>query len=197
MLSFHATKLFNTIEGGALIVKSDAQKKQVDYLKNFGIKNETEVIMPGINGKMNEFQAAMGLLNLKLISGEQEKRRLVGNAYRNALSDIEGLSFFNLPQNVTNSEQYLVIRIDEDILPGMRDKLYFRLKDYNVHTRRYFYPLCSEAECYRSLPSSKPSSLPVASRVSREVLALPYYGDLGVFNAYQISDFICGIISEV
>lgn len=196
MLSFHATKLFNTIEGGALIVKTESQKKSVGYLKNFGIKNEVEVIMPGINGKLNEFQAAMGLLNLKLISREQEKRRLVGNAYREALSDIEGLSFFNLPQNVKNSEQYLVVRIDDDVLPGMRDKLYFRLKDFNVYARRYFFPLCSEAECYRSLKSSNSLRLPVAHKVSREVLALPYYGDLGVFNTYKIADLICGIISE-
>ena len=194
MLSFHATKLFHTVEGGALIVGNEKLKTRVDFLKNFGIKNETEVVMPGINGKMNEFQAAMGILNLKMIESEKAKRRLLGEAYRVSLEGIEGISCFTLPKDVVNSEQYFVIRIDEFILPGMRDALYFRLKEFNVHTRRYFYPLCSEANCYRSLPSSSPSNLPVAHRVAREVLALPYFGELTPEAAYQISELIRAVV---
>lgn len=190
MLSFHATKLFNTVEGGALIVHNEVMKKRVDYLKNFGIKNETEVIMPGINGKLNELQAAMGILNVKLFSAEKERRRVLADVYREGLSNIEGISCFALPENVKNSEQYFIIRVDEKILPDMRDHLYFRLKENNVHTRRYFYPLCSEANCYRSLSSSQPANLPNAHRAAREVLALPYYGALSIDAVSQICELI-------
>lgn len=190
MLSFHATKLFHTIEGGALVVKDSTLKIRADFLKNFGIKNETEVVMPGINGKLNEFQAAMGLLNLNLIEHERKKRKLIRSTYELILSDINGVSCFSVPENVFNSEQYFIIRISENVFPGMRDVIHFMLKDFNVITRRYFYPLCSEANCYRSLPSSNPNSLPEAHRASREVLALPFYGGLSEDDAIRIGEII-------
>ena len=179
-----------------MIVHDEIMKKRVDYLKNFGIKNETEVIMPGINGKLNELQAAMGILNIKLFSAEKDRRRSLADAYREGLSDIVGVTCFTLPDNVKNSEQYFIIRVDEKILPDMRDKLYFRLRENNVYARRYFYPLCSEANCYRSLSSSQPSNLPNAHRAAREVLALPYYGALGTDAVYQICDIIENTVSS-
>lgn len=190
MFSFHATKLFHTIEGGALVVHDEAMKKRVDYLKNFGIKNETEVIMAGINGKMNEFQAAMGLKNLALVSREIENRKIIGNIYREELDGIDGVRCFQIPSNIRNSEQYFIIQVDEIIRPKMRDILYHMLKEFNIITRRYFYPLCSEANCYSSLPSANPLNLPIAHKVSREVLALPYYGSLRPEDAHRITECI-------
>ena len=190
MLSFHATKLFHTVEGGALIVKDELMRSRVNFLKNFGIKNETEVVMPGINGKMNELQAAMGLMNLSLLQEERLRRQTIANIYRTAFSGINGVTCFTLPDNVLSSEQYFVIRICEQVFPGMRDIVHFMLKEFNVNTRRYFYPLCSEANCYRSLPSAAPANLPVSHRVSREVLALPFYGELTENDAEKITELI-------
>lgn len=194
MLSFHATKLFHTVEGGALIVKDDLMKTRVNFLKNFGIKNETEVIMPGINGKMNELQAIMGLLNLSLLEKEQKDREILGNTYRRRLSEIDGIDCFSIPQNIFNSQQYFIIRISEDRFPGLRDILYYMLKEFNIMTRRYFYPLCSEANCYRSLSSANPENLINSHRASREVLALPFYGSLGEENANRICEIIQWIV---
>jgi dTDP-4-amino-4,6-dideoxygalactose transaminase len=146
--------------------------------------------MAGINGKMNEFQAAMGLKNLALVSREIENRKIIGNIYREELDGIDGVRCFQIPSNIRNSEQYFIIQVDEIIRPKMRDILYHMLKEFNIITRRYFYPLCSEANCYSSLPSANPLSLPVAHKVSREVLALPYYGSLRPEDAYRITECI-------
>lgn len=188
MLSFHATKLFHTAEGGALVVRDPAVKRRIDFLKNFGIKNETIVVMPGINGKMNEIQAALGLVNLRLYEAERARRRVLADAYHRLLAGIDGLSCFSLPANVGSSEQYFIVRIARAGEPNLRDRVYYELRKYNIFTRRYFYPLCSDANCYRSLPSAAESNLPLARKAAAEVLALPFYGDLGVDGVERICD---------
>ncbi|OGL46508.1 MAG: aminotransferase [Candidatus Schekmanbacteria bacterium RBG_16_38_10] len=179
MFSFHATKLFHTAEGGALTFRDKNLKKRIDLLKNFGIKNEEEVVMPGINGKMNELQAVLGILVLNCIEEEKNKRITLLNTYHRCLKDVDGLSF--LPDENSyfkKSYQYFVIRINEKNFGCSRDFVYQEFKKYNVFTRKYFYPLCSEYTCYKHLPSSNPINLPVANGVAREVLSLPFYGGL-------------------
>jgi len=190
MLSFHATKLYNTAEGGALIVKDPEMKRQADLLKNFGIKNENEVLIPGINAKMNELQAALGLINIKYIKAERASRIMIAKIYRKRLELIKGISCFSLPANVYNSMQYFIIRVNATVARITRDKLYLCLRKYNVYARRYFYPLCSDFPCYNSLPSANPDKLPVAQKVSMEVLALPFYGALKENEVHQICDII-------
>jgi dTDP-4-amino-4,6-dideoxygalactose transaminase len=190
MLSFHATKLFHTAEGGALVVQDASTKKRVDFLKNFGIKNEIEVVMPGINGKMNELQAALGLVNLRHLENERRRRSAVANVYRKRLAEIGDVRCFTCPSNVRSGEQYFIIRVARASVPGLRDRLYEGLKAYNIFTRRYFYPLCSDASCYRSLPSADVGKLPIARQMANEVLALPFFGSLGEEGAHRVSDAI-------
>jgi dTDP-4-amino-4,6-dideoxygalactose transaminase len=197
MLSFHATKLFHTAEGGALVVRDPALHKRIELLKNFGIKNETEVAFPGINGKMNEIQAALGLLTLRLVDVERLARVAVGMVYRERLNSIRGLRIFDLPENVKSSQQYFIVRIDPDGTTASRDVLYDRFKEYNIFCRKYFFPLCSEYACYRSLPGSDPASLPVAQRASAEVLSLPFFGALGTEGAHRVCDVIEFIMRDV
>lgn len=190
MFSFHATKLFHTLEGGCVAFNDIDLKPRIDLLKNFGIKNEEEVVLPGINGKMNEVQAAMGLINLKHLEEEQNKRSLIINLYKEELSDIEGISFLNLSPEITPSYQYFVIRIEKNSFGISRDEVYERLKEYNVFTRKYFKPLCSEYQCYQQLPSAAPEKLPVAHKIVNEVLTLPLYGNLALEDARLICHLI-------
>lgn len=191
MFSFHATKLFHTAEGGALTVNDKQLKARIDLLKNFGIKNEEEVVMPGINGKMNEVQAALGLAVLDAVEAEQEKRRSIYSCYRTMLKDIQGLTCISHDTSgVKSGMQYFVIRIDKDQFGCSRDDVHEALRKYNVNTRKYFYPLCSEYPCYQYLPSSVAASLPVAHKVAQEVLALPFYGDLTNDDVEKISELI-------
>jgi len=190
MFSFHTTKLFHTAEGGALTCKDTDLKRCIDLLKNFGIKNEDEVVMPGINGKMNEIQAALGLINLRYLEAEREKRKRIIDTYTQCLSDIEGIRLNELPKNVRNSYQYVVIRIEQERFGISRDELYTRLKEYNVFPRKYFYPLCSDYPCYRNLASAAPANLPVAKKVVNEVLCLPLYGELAIASAEKICELI-------
>ena len=178
MFSFHATKLFHTAEGGALVFKDSNLKSRIELLKNFGIKNEEEVVMPGINGKMNEIQAALGLVVLDLLEGERNKRRRLLDTYHACLKDIEGISFLQNRPDVRNSYQYLVIRIDERLFGRSRDFIHEEFKKYNVFTRKYFHPLCSNYAYYHQLPSASVVNLPVANRIGREVLTMPFYGRL-------------------
>jgi dTDP-4-amino-4,6-dideoxygalactose transaminase len=196
MLSFHATKLFHTGEGGALVVRDPSLRKRVELLKNFGIKDEFDVVMPGINGKMNELQAALGILTLRLVEPERLARTLVATVYRERLAQIEGLTCFDLPSNVQNSQQYFVIRINPDLSQVNRDALYDQLKEYNIFTRKYFHPLCSQYNCYRLLPSSSRKNLPVAHRAAEEVLSLPFYGSLGQDGAHRVCDAITHIMGH-
>lgn len=192
MFSFHATKLFNTAEGGCLTYNDDNLKDKIYNLRNFGIRNEEEVADIGINGKMNEIQAAIGILNLKLYKEEQKKRELVRKRYTENLSQIKGIRIPKMPENVTNSYQYFPIVIEDDF--GItRDKLYEIMRNHNIFARKYFYPLCSDYLPYRNLPSSKPIKLPVANEISRKVLCLPFYGELSIDEI----DIICEIIANL
>lgn len=188
MFSFHATKLFHTAEGGALAVRDAALKRRIDLLKNFGIKNEFEVMMPGINGKMNELQAAMGLVVLDHVEQERQARSRVAALYRSRLQDIPGLSFNPVSPNVRNSYQYCVLRLDAAVCGKSRDQVYDGLKAFNIFTRKYFYPLCSEYSCYHLLPSAHPDNLPVAHRVAGEVLSLPFFGALSDDDVHRVCD---------
>jgi dTDP-4-amino-4,6-dideoxygalactose transaminase len=190
MFSFHATKLFHTAEGGALTFKDKNLKSRIDLLKNFGIKNEAEVVMPGINGKMNEIQAALGLVILDYVEEERNKRTILIETYKKCLRDVEGITFLSEPFSVKNSCQYFIIRINEVKFRCSRDDVYARFKEYNVFTRKYFSPLCNEYTCYRQLPSSNPANLPVAHSVVREVLSLPLYGELSVDDIHRICDIL-------
>jgi dTDP-4-amino-4,6-dideoxygalactose transaminase len=190
MLSFHATKLFHSAEGGALCMTDPQLKKQVDLLKNFGIKNEEEVLLPGINGKMNELQAALGRLVLQHVDAERQRRQTVRDIYTQRLQAIPGISLLRMPANATDSQQYLVARINAAQAGCNRDELHQRLKRYNIITRKYFYPLCSQYDCYRHLPSADPRRLPNAHRVASEVLSLPLHGGLSQDDSHRICDAI-------
>lgn len=190
MFSFHATKLFHTAEGGALTFKDKNLKSRIELLKNFGIKNEEEVVMPGINGKMNEIQAAIGLIMLGYVEEERNRRKILLETYRKCLKGVEGISICNDNSDDVSgfkpSYQYLVIRIDEKCFGKSRDYVYEEFKKYNVFTRKYFYPLCSDYTCYRQLPSSLPANLPIAHKVVKEVLCMPFYGGLSVEDVERI-----------
>ena len=143
-------------------------------------------MMPGINGKMNELQAALGLLTLELVSEERKKRQKLLEAYHQELEGLDGVTFYNKPDNVKNSYQYFVIRINKDRFGKTRDFAYEEFKKYNVFARKYFYPLCSEYACYKHLPSSNKENLPVAHQIVSEVLCLPFYGGLSASDVRKI-----------
>ena len=179
MFSFHATKLYHSVEGGALTMKDEHVKQRIDLLKNFGIKNEEEVVMPGINGKLDEVRAAIGRIMLNYVEDERQKRIHLHNIYNEELSDVEGLTLMpNCAADVKLNYQYYVVRIDEKIFGRSRDFVYDEFRNYNVFARKYFHPLCSEFTCYRQLSSSSPANLPVANVIGEQVLSLPMYGEL-------------------
>ena len=192
MFSFHATKLFHTLEGGALTFNDPDLKPKIDLLKNFGIMNEDEVVMPGINGKMNELQAAIGLINLRHLDEERAKRHAIVETYKRDLAGIQGLTVFEIPDNSRKSYQYFMIRIGTEF--GLsRDDVQAELKKSNVFTRKYFYPLCSDYNFYRQHPSASPDNLPVAHQVVKEVLCLPLYGNLKLEEV----EIICQLIKRL
>lgn len=174
-LSFHATKVYNTLEGGALIVKDEATKKRIDYLKNFGFAGETEVVAPGINSKVDEVRAAYGLLNLRQVDDAIAKRQAVANRYRDALRHVPGIRFFDDMPGVRHNYSYFPIFINAEEYGMTRDELYFKMRDQGVWGRRYFYPLISSFSTYRSLPSATPENLPVATKIANEVICLPMH----------------------
>ena len=176
-LSFHATKVFNTVEGGALVCHDAETKKQIDFLKNFGFNGETEVVAPGINSKMDEIRSAYGLLNLKQVDAAIEARHKVADYYRNALRTVKGVKVFEDIPGVRHNYAYFPILINAAEYGMTRDELYFKMRDANVLGRRYFYPLISTFDTYKNLESSNPANLPVATRIADEVICLPmYYG---------------------
>ncbi len=177
VLSFHATKVFNTFEGGAVVCRDKKTKIYVDQLKNFGILDETTVVAPGINGKMGEINAAFGLLQLKYVDEAIKKRAAIDSQYRKILRNVIGIRCLSENENLINNYSYFPILV-EDEYPITRDDLYLRLKSHGINGRRYFYPLISDFPMYRYLPSSDPANLPVANRVSRQILCLPLYPDL-------------------
>lgn len=174
-LSFHATKTYNTVEGGALICHDAKTKQRIDYLKNFGFAGETEVVAPGINSKMDEVRAAYGLLNLRQVDRAIAARRRVAEKYRKALADTPGISMFPVREDVTYNYSYFPIFVDAEKYGETRDELYFRMRDAGILGRRYFYPLISEFSTYRSLPSATPANLPVATRMADTVICLPLH----------------------
>lgn len=174
-LSFHATKVYNTIEGGALVMHDEQTKKRIDYLKNFGFAGETEVVAPGINSKMDEVRAAYGLLNLRQVDACIDARRQVAVRYRDALRDVSGISFFDDMPGVRHNYSYFPIFVDAEKYGMTRDELYFKMKEHNVLGRRYFYPLISTFSTYRGLDSAKPSNLPNAHKMADEVICLPMH----------------------
>lgn len=177
-ISFHATKVYNTIEGGAMIMHDEKTKKHIDYLKNFGFAGETEVVAPGINSKMDEVRSAYGLLNLKQVDQAIEARRQVALKYREALRGIEGISFWDDEPGVRNNYIYFPIFVDAKKYGITRDELYFKMKEQGVLGRRYFYPLISDFSTYRGLPSANKENLPVATKMANEVICLPMHHTL-------------------
>lgn len=174
-LSFHTTKVYNTLEGGALVVHDEQTKKRIDYLKNFGFASETEVVAPGINSKVDEVRAAYGLLNLKQVDHAINSRRKVAIRYRDELQGVKGITFFNDIPGVRHNYSYFPIFINAEEYGMTRDELYFKMKEHNVFGRRYFYPLISTFSTYRGLDSANPDNLPIATQMSNNVICLPMH----------------------
>ena len=177
-LSFHATKVYNTLEGGALVMHDEKMKQRIDRLKNFGFAGETEVVAPGINSKMDEVRAAYGLLNLRQVDAAIEARHQVAVSYRAALRDVEGITFWDDMPGVRHNYSYFPIFIDADRYGMTRDELYFKMREQGILGRRYFYPLISEFSTYRGLPSAHPDNLPQATRMANSVICLPMHHEL-------------------
>jgi len=192
MFSFHATKIYHTIEGGALTFRNSTLIERLSFAKNFGFKDEENIVVPGINAKMNELQAAIGLLMLKVVNKEIEKRKMLTSIYRKRLKSIKGIEFRDDMPKVKHNYYNFVVTINEEKFGMSRDDLYKRLKGYNIYTRKYFYPLCSQFQCYRHYPSSSPKNLPVAEKISKKVLSFPLYGDLQIEDIHKI----CNIVQE-
>ncbi len=178
VLSFHATKTYNTFEGGAIVCFDEKTKQRIDYLKNFGFAGETTVVAPGINAKLNEIQAAMGLLQLKYIDKSVQKRKRIAELYRVNLKNIDGINYLDDITGVRHSYSYFPVLVDEGKYIMSRDELYEKLKLKNIFGRRYFYPLISHFSTYRGLSSANPLNLPVAEEVAKQVICLPIYPDL-------------------
>ena len=202
-LSFHATKVYNTIEGGAMVMHDEATKRRIDYLKNFGFAGETEVVAPGINSKMDEIRAAYGLLNLKQVDVAIEARKNVARQYVDALKDVEGirlfpymLDSFGFPlstgegQGVRLNYSYFPIFVDAQKYGMTRDELYFKMKEQGVWGRRYFYPLISQFSTYRGLTSAAPENLPVATKMANEVICLPMHHALTDVDVQRVLNCI-------
>ena len=177
-LSFHATKVFNTIEGGALICHDESTKKRIDYLKNFGFAGETTVVAPGINGKMDEIRSAYGLLNLKQVDAAIMARKQVADMYCKTLRNIEGIRLTEEVSGVQHNYSYFPIFIDSEKFGMTRDELYFKMKEHGIMGRRYFYPLISEFSFYKGLESARPENLPIANQIANSVICLPMHHGL-------------------
>lgn len=190
ILSFHATKVLNTFEGGAIVCHDEKTKKRIDYLKNFGFAGESIVVAPGINAKMNEVQAAFGLLQLKYVDAIIEKRRIVAETYRSELNSISGIKIMHDIPDVKHNYSYFPILIDEDQFGMSRDGLYDTLKDNGIWSRKYFYPLISSFSSYSSMPSAAVTNLQTAHEVANKVLCLPIYPDLAEADQTKIIDVL-------
>lgn len=193
VLSFHATKVYSTIEGGAIVSHTPEMKHHIDNLKNFGFRGETVVEEPGINAKLNEVQAAYGLLQLKYVDDFIKRRKEISYLYRKLLKDTIGIFYLDDMENVQHAYSYFPIFVDKEKYGINRDELYERLKSQNIFTRRYFYPLISEFEPYRYLDSTKFDNLLLAHKIAEQVLCLPLYvslSDLGV-------EGICKLINSI
>jgi len=174
VLSFHATKVFNTFEGGAIVCNDAKTKQRIDHLKNFGFVDELTVVAPGINAKMSEFNAALGLLQLRHMDRILQRRAEVDRAYRCGLDGLQGIRCLPQGKQTVANYAYFPILVEPEF-PLSRDALYQRLKDNGIHARRYFYPLISDFPMYRSMPSAQRSNLPVAASAADRVLCLPIF----------------------
>ena len=191
MFSLHATKVFNSIEGGLLTYNDSALQKKLRLFKNFGITGPETVEAVGLNSKMNEFQAAMGIVNLRYIDEQIEKRKLITQKYRVNLKNIEGISFIDDLDNVKHNYSYFPIVVDEKIFGKTRNQLFEELKEYNIFTRKYFYPLITDFDCYKE--EYKNVELPKAKYISDRVLTLPIYGELDL----ETVEYICKVIKKI
>lgn len=189
-LSFHATKVYNTVEGGALVMHDEKTKQRIDYLKNFGFANETTVVAPGINSKMDEIRASVGLINLRHVDDAIAARRHVAQLYREGLKDVEGITYFEDMPGVRHNYSYFPIFVDAERYGMTRDGLYQKLKDHNILGRRYFYPLISTFSTYRGLDSARPENLPVAHRIAEQVICLPMHHLLTDEDVERLLDVI-------
>ena len=189
MLSFHATKVFNTFEGGALVSPDAKTKQRIDHLKNFGFVDEVTVVAPGINGKMSEFNAALGLLQLKHVDQALERRREIDATYRELLHDVKGLRCVRDGGETVSNCAYFPILVEPEY-PLSRDALYQKLHDNNIYARRYFFPLISDFPMYRGLPSANRENLPVATDTARKVLCLPIYPRLSDEEVRRVAGFL-------
>lgn len=189
VLSFHATKIFNTFEGGAIVCHDAKTKKRIDDLKNFGIVDEVTVVAPGINGKMSEINAAFGLLQLKYMAAATQKRKAIDTCYRHELADVKGIHC--VPSAEGGNYSYFPILVRPDF-PLSRDALYQKLRDHDIYARRYFYPLITDFPMYRGLPSAAQANLPVARKIANEVICLPIYPELSLDDVKNISGLIRG-----
>ena len=185
-LSFHATKVYNTIEGGAMVMHDEKTKQRIDYLKNFGFAGETEVVGPGINSKMDEMRSAYGLLNLKQVDAAIEARHQVAIKYREALKNVEGIEYWDDLPGVKHNYSYFPIFVHEKEYGMTRDELYFKMKEQGILGRRYFYPLISEFSTYRGLESSRSENLPVANKMANSVICLPMHHALSETDIERI-----------
>jgi dTDP-4-amino-4,6-dideoxygalactose transaminase len=191
VLSFHATKVFNTFEGGAIVCPDAKTKQRIDHLKNFGFVDETTVVAPGINGKMSEINAAFGLLQLKHIDAALERRKAIDARYRSLLKDVSGVRCLSGSGERIPNYSYFPILVDDEY-PLDRDALFQKMRDHDIHARRYFYPLISDFPMYRGLPSAQRSNLPVAADASKRVLCLPIYPALTDRDIERIVALIAG-----
>lgn len=192
VMSFHATKVYTTFEGGAIVCHDEATKKRIDHLKNFGFIDEATVVTPGINAKMNEVQAAMGLLQLKYVDQAIAKRKKIAESYRAGLKGIAGLTYLDDFSNVKYCYPYFPILIDKTKFGKTRDEVYEELKKHNIFGRRYFYPLISQFPTYRGFESAQPGKMPVAEKIAKKVICLPIYPELSV----EELNLIIGVIKE-
>jgi dTDP-4-amino-4,6-dideoxygalactose transaminase len=189
-LSFHGTKVFGTTEGGALVMHDEKMKQRIDYLKNFGFAGETEVVAPGINGKMDELRAAIGLLNLQQVDTAIEARHQVAIRYREALRPVEGIDFWDDMPGVRHNYGYFPIFVDANKYGMTRDELFNKLREQGILARRYFYPLISDFSTYRGLPSANRENLPNATRMADTVICLPIHHELTEADQQRILNVI-------
>jgi dTDP-4-amino-4,6-dideoxygalactose transaminase len=190
ILSFHATKTYSTIEGGAIVCHDEKMKQRIDYLKNFGFADEVTVVAPGINAKMNEVQAAFGLLGLKHVDAAISHRRSVSDEYQKELKDVYGISLLDNSGDVTHNYSYFPIFVDENKYGTSRDTLYQILKENNILARRYFYPLISDFPSYRGLQSANIDNLPIAHKAAKQVICLPMHHEISQDDIYRVIQII-------
>ena len=187
MFSFHATKIFHTIEGGALSYNTKNLKEKFYLLKNFGIKNEVDILLPGTNAKLNEIQAAIGLLNLEIVDDEILKRKKIFEFYSENLKDIEGIRYLEEKKDVKYNYQYYPILIDDNHFKFNRDQVYDKLRKFNIYARKYFFPICTK---YKYLKKTNNIKVPNAEVIANQILCLPIYGELDLNDVEKICDIL-------